>query len=279
MARTLRFPAFAVPTLFLLLWSAGAFADPVGETLWGYQVGTASVPVGGLARSAPVQQKMAIELGGWGEVELGQTDGPARRLVLTSPTRAPVSDPQNAIAAKAAYYSPKLSGFQVGLSYAPVRAGYGDSDSLAEHMVEGAIRHESTLGDARLRLTAGGGKAARRADSAALQQSWTAGGQVALSGLTVDVSLREQTPVQGDITRGWSAGIFYQQGGPEHGWSLLGRLEHVQVGTDPGLDAWSTALRYRWSPKVSLSAELGTLGSDGNPMDGTRLLFGTRVNF
>lgn len=282
MARITGFPTLAAS----LLWTGAALADPAATPLSPaplsllagfYEAGQSASPDTPVL-TASSYQKRAIALGGWGQVELGQTEGPASRLVLTAPARnaAPASTGFNA---RAAYYSPRLLGFQLGISYAPLRVGYGNGDSPTEHMVEGGIRHEASLGKARLRLTAGGGRARKRADEAALHRSWTAGAQVALSGLTVGTTLREQTPVRGPTTRTWSAGIFYQQPGTMGGWSLAGRLDRVKVGSEPEMDAWTTALRYRWSPKLSLSADLGTMAADGSPAEDTRVLFGTRLRF
>jgi hypothetical protein len=263
-----------------LLWSPAVFAGTSLERLPGYGGESTSRSPDVPALNPTNYQKRSIALGGWGQLELGQTEGPSTRLILSTPARpaAPV-ELGNRLNAKAAYYSPKLAGFQLGVSYAPMRVGYGADMEPARNMFEGAIRHETSLGKAKLRLTAGGGRARKRKDRAALHRSWTAGGQVALSGLTVGAMVRERIPVEGSRIRSWSTGLFYQEDGPTGGWSLGGRLERVAVGEEPALDAWSTVLRYRWSPKVTLSADLGTMAADGTPTDDTRILFGTRVQF
>ena len=233
-------------------------------------------------------EKRAFNLGTWGAVEIGQTDSAQRRMVVTSPVRDPwftdtlfVDDGAfGGPDARATYYSPPLSGFRVGLGYTPVRTEPGVSDPVARHLMEGVVRNEGTVGAARYRLTFGAGKA-RITDKerGTPKQSWVLGGQFALRGLTLGGGYREQTPDIGPARRTFNAGLSLERGTAAHGWSLTGRLAHTQLGNEIPQEAWSTGLRYRMSPKVSLSADLGTMGYDGGPADSTMLRVGTRLLF
>ncbi len=233
-------------------------------------------------------EKRAFNLGPWGAIEIGQTDSAQRRLVVTSPVRDPwftdslfVDDGAfGSPDARATYYSPRLSGFRVGLGYTPFRTEPGVPDPVARHLMEGVIRNEGTIGVARYRLTAGAGKAqVTDKDRGTPRQSWVVGGQLALRGLTFGAGYREQTPDIGPPRRTFNAGLSLERGTTLQGWSLTGRLAHTQLGDELPQEAWSTGLRYRMSPQVSVSADLGTMTYDGGPATSTMLRLGTRVLF
>ena len=181
--------------------------------------------------------------------------------------------------ARATYYSPRLHGFNVGLGYTPVRTELGVADPLARHVVEGVVRHDGRMGKARLRITAGAGKAASAKDRGTPRKSWVVGGQVALPGVTVGAGYREQIPDDGSARRTLNLGFTMDQGTPVRGWSVMGRLAHTQVGDEALQEVWSTGLRFRMTPKISLSADLGTMTYSGDPSDSTMLRVGTRVLF
>lgn len=233
-------------------------------------------------------EKRAFDLGTWGAIEVGQTESPQRRMVATSPVRDPwftdsLYEDDGAFGgpdARATYYSPRLSGFRVGLGYTPVRTEAGVPDPVARHLMEGVVRHEGKLGKAKYRLTAGAGKA-RVTDKGrgTPKQSWVVGGQVAMSGLTLGAGYREQTPDLGPLRRTFNAGLTLERGNTARGWSLTGRLAHTQLGDEAPQEAWSTGVRYRMSPQVSVTADLGTMTYDGDPATSTMLRVGTRVLF
>ena len=231
--------------------------------------------------------KKAFDLGTWGAIEVGQTESPSRRMVATTPLRDPwFTDPlfmdDGAFGgpdARATYYSPSLSGFRVGLGYTPVRTEAGTTDPIARHLIEGVVRHEGKFGRAKFRLSAGGGKArvTKRRDSP--KQSWVVGGQVALSGLTVGAGYREQILDAGPSRRTFNAGLTLDRHTPVGGWSFTGRLAQTQLGDDTPQEAWSTGVRYRMNPQISMTADLGTMTYDGGPATSTMLRVGTRVLF
>ncbi|MBP2290632.1 porin [Azospirillum rugosum] len=233
-------------------------------------------------------EKRAFNLGPWGAIEIGQTESAQRRLVVTSPVRDPwftdslfVDDGAfGSPDARATYYSPRLSGFRVGLGYTPIRTEPGVSDPVARHLMEGVIRNEGKVGAARYRLTVGAGKAQiTDKERGTPRQSWVIGGQLALRGLTLGAGYREQMPDIGPPRRTFNAGLMLERGTTLQGWSLTGRLAHTQLGDELPQEAWSTGLRYRMSPQVSVSADLGTMTYDGGPATSTMLRLGTRVLF
>ena len=148
-----RIPAIPLATLMLVLSSAGAAAGALPD------------PDRTAAGTTIRFDKKAIDLGGWGALEVGQTESASRRMVATTPVRDQwFSDPvfmnDGAFGgpdARATYYSPSLHGFNIGLGYTPVRTELGAAGPLARHVVEGVVRHEGRLGKARLRITAGAG--------------------------------------------------------------------------------------------------------------------------
>lgn len=232
-------------------------------------------------------RKTDIDLGPWGDIEVGQTDSPSKRLVATSPVGTPWfvdGNPAGGANPRAAYYSPRLAGFQVGVGYTPVQAEAGDLEATASHMVEGVIRQERRFGRASLRLTASGGRArVVGTDHGTPRESWLLGGQFLLDGLTVGAGYREQVLETGVARRTWNAGLYYRGANvPDLGvrrWTLTGRLAHTRLDDAAPQDAWSTGLRYRMTSKVSLTADLGTMTQDGAPAASTLVWLGTRVVF
>ena len=97
--------------------------------------------------------------------------------------------------------------------------------------------------------------------------------------MTLGAGYREQLPDDGAARRTFNAGLLLEQGTPVRGWSVMGRLAHTRVGDEAPQEVWSTGLRFRMSPKVSVTADLGTMTYSGDPSDSTMLRVGTRVLF
>ncbi|KAA0684050.1 porin [Roseomonas genomospecies 6] len=282
MVRARRIPAIPLAALTLVLSSAAA-----AGSLPDYDRPDLDRTAAGGGAASIRFDKKAIDLGGWGALEVGQTESASRRMVATTPVRDQwFSDPvfmnDGAFGgpdARATYYSPRLHGFNIGLGYTPVRTELGAADPLARHVVEGVVRHDGRMGKARLRITAGAGRAATAKDRGTPRKSWVVGGQVALPGVTVGAGYREQIPDDGSARRTLNLGFTLDQGTPVRGWSVMGRLAHTQVGGEALQEVWSTGLRFRMTPKISLSADLGTMTYGGDPSDSTMLRVGTRVLF
>ncbi|MBP2314418.1 porin [Azospirillum soli] len=274
MPRTWRFSLFLLPALLAVAQSAAAAQAASAPD--------ATPSAGRQTDDAAAVRKKAIDLGSWGEIEVGQTDSPSRRLVVTTPVRDPwfVDDAYGGMDARAAYYSPRVSGFRVGLGYTPVLPDPGEADSVARHRIEGVVRHDGRLGKAKLHVTAGGGKARVTSNGRRTsRKTWVVGGQVAARGLTVGAGYRGQTAPDGPDRHTLNAGVRYESSTDARSWSVTGRVAHTQAGDETAQEAWSTGLRFRVTPKFSLSADLGTMTYDGDPAASTMLRIGTRVVF
>lgn len=258
----------------LVALGAGVAVPPASA---GMERGSALEPGrGGLSPSGmEVLRRSFVALDpGWGKVELGRTVGAPRRLL--SGVTVPDAEGFSGRALKGSYYTPSISGFRIGFSYAPTRAELGVADTAARHLIEGALSRSDRLGASRLRLTAGGGVAkVRHGVTGTPARSVVLGWQVTHRKLKVGGVLREQRDALGSPTRMVSGGLTWEVGALRVG----GQIAHEMHSEGIIADLWTTGVRYTMVPGVTVSADLGNRRPDGSPDDGTRVMVGTAFAF
>lgn len=215
-----------------------------------------------------------LQIGGdWGQVELGQTDGARRRLAALGAVAplAPTGD-----AAKLAYYTPPLRGFEVGASYTPMPRGTAAvaDPRKARHMVEAAVRKKARLGNAAVRLSAGTSRARVRAGSQRVpRQSWIAGAQIDWQGVRLDSDLRQQVTADGDASRSWNTALAYGAGNL----TLSMQLQRSWVEGEPVTGLYQADASYRLTPRWELVADTNLAAGGG--LSGAVVTVGTRLLF
>ncbi|HYH21982.1 MAG TPA: porin [Azospirillum sp.] len=197
------------------------------------------------------QRKIQMD-GRWGALEIGQTDGARRRLVVTGPPGAAIGD----LGAKLAYYAPQVLGVEVGASYTPVPRGSAATPDprKARHMVEAAAKKKLRMGKVRAKVTAGTSRTHVRADSRRVpKQSWIVGAQVAWNAVRVEGGVREQYGADGTGFRSWSSNVTYLAGS----WQLDVRMQRVRDGDEPAVSTLSADASIDLTPRWRLSADIG----------------------
>ncbi|SMH62117.1 porin [Azospirillum agricola] len=225
-------------------------------------------------RSLDPDAKPVLQVGGgWGQLELGQTEGARRRLAALGSIMA--SGPGDE-SARLTYYTPPVRGFEVGASYTPMPRG---TEALpdprdARHMVEAAIRKKTRIGKATVRLTAGTSRARVRADSRRVpRQSWMAGAQVGWEAVRLDSDLRQQVTADGAASRVWNTALAYGAGNV----TLSLNLRRSWVEGEPVAGLYRADAAYQLTPRWQLVADTDIAAAGGSPEAvvtvGTRLLF------
>lgn len=212
--------------------------------------------------------------GGWGDLEVGRTDGVRQRLV---PTGASTLTPSLGDgSAKLAYYAPMAHGLRLGVSYAPLPRGEAaELDPLnTRHMFEAAVGKLLDIGGARARFSAGVSRAEVRSGSWRVpKRSWIVGAQVAWDELRIAADLRERLTAAGDTIRSWSSGVALLA----DAWKLKVQLNRSWTGEDPAVDRLRADASYSVSQHWQIRADAGRT-DDGCRAD-TIVRLATRIAF
>lgn len=264
--------------------------------------------------------------GDWGRIELGDEWGIGTKLEVMAPTigigqidgtAGDFTDLGNYSfshtneydrSTKIAYYTPRFSGFQAGVSFAPERGQQGDTAAnradtagVYRNQIELGANYTGEFSGFGVRVGGGATFAEFKDDAAAPNgddlRSWFAGAQVSVAGFTVgggyfndnEVWTRSgptATPANTLIAPagdrdGWNAGVTYSMGDLAVGASY-GRVE---VGSaDDTL--WSVGASYRVAPGLSANLDVyffdvETAGANyaGGQNDGTAAVFRTQLTF
>ena len=127
---------------------------------------------------------------------------------------------------KVTYYTPRFSGFQVGVSYIVDNTNKGQTvnrvdngtQSTAENIFAGGISYDNTFGDFGVNLAATGEIGDATAAGTEDLQTWNIGGKVTYAGFSVAASYGDigdslRTAASGaDDTNYWTAGVAYEYG-------------------------------------------------------------------
>ena len=174
--------------------------------------------------------------GSWGKLELGGQDGPgdkvyagAEKLPAVSPAiidafantegfadeKMSINDSSDN--SKITYYTPRISGFQAGYSWAPNdQKGSVGGKSSNEPQHEGSLEYKGKVGGGKLRATWGFGYMTSDACSTEAQFGWRAGVTYGQGPWTVaagykDINNEGEHGEDGDRT-GWDLGVAYSGG-------------------------------------------------------------------
>lgn len=211
---------------------------------------------------------------GWGDLEVGRTDGVRQRLV---PTGASMLTPSLTDgSAKLAWYAPMAHGLRLGVSYAPLPRGEAaEPDPLTtRHMMEAAIGKMLNMGAARARLSAGMSRAEVRPGSWRVpKRSWIVGAQVAWDEVRVASDLRERLTAAGDTIRSWSSGVAWLA----DAWKLKVQMNRSWAGEQPSVDRLRADASYSLSQRWQIRADADRM-DDGCRVD-TVIRLATRIVF
>ncbi len=225
------------------------------------------------------------------------SDGTSRVGVFRSPevsTRIDIGNDENQIT----YFTPRFSGFQVGVSYAPSVNGSGDGKNFPiEADKDFEFNNGFTAGvnfvesfDGIDVAVAGGYGRAEAPDTASAvtndpddQEMWSVGANVGFSGFTVGGSYadRDDDTMDGDA---WDIGATYATGP----WSIGGQYFSSDVDHDPsGVDNNSETqavvggVGYAIGPGISTSASVmwTDYDTDGGDADGVIGIVGITYSF
>lgn len=212
--------------------------------------------------------------GGWGDLEVGRTDGVRQRLV---PTGASMLAPSLGDGgAKLAYYAPEVHGLRLGIGYAPMPRGDAAApDPLTtRHQMEAAVTRMLSIGRARARLSAGFSRAQVRQDSWLVpKRSWIVGAQVAWDQLRVAADLRERLTAAGDTIRSWSSGVAWLA----DAWKVKVQVNRSWTGAEAAVERLRADASYSLNPRWQIRADADHT-DDGCRVD-TVVRLATRIVF
>ena len=200
---------------------------------------------------------------------------------------------------KLTYFTPRMAGFQLGLSYTPSLAGgsggssgsYGNlTDNVAgrqEQIVEVGVNYVNKLGPVDLAVSGGYLKGSLEQDLAGTDdlQVWSLGLNVGFSGFTFGGSyVNDNRGLDGnnDIT-GWDVGLVYAFGPYKVGAAYANHQREFDVGGDDEIKFYEIGGSYAMGPGISLNAGVQFLDADSDRasarQDGTSFLVGTALSF
>ena len=242
--------------------------------------------------------------GGFGRIEFGQHDGASTSMLYVTPgvmhglgidtpelahttAGAGSVNTLNDIAGdanKIIYYTPRMSGFQLGVSYAPDttqnKNGVNVSADAATHDVfDFGINYDGEFDG----ITVGGAFVYSTADSGvagtADPEGWQVGANIGTGGFTFGATYRDDEITSTDATA-WSIGASYESG-PWGVAVLYGEREDDAANTET--DQFNIEGTYSLGGGVSLDAGLVFADYDNGAgvadTDATEFVLGTKVRF
>ncbi|MAM73654.1 porin [uncultured Tistrella sp.] len=201
---------------------------------------------------------------------------------------------------KLTYFTPRMAGFQLGLSYTPSLAGgtggssnsYGnltdDAAGRQEQIVEVGVNYVNKLGGVDLAVSGGYLKGSLEADAIGADdlQVWSLGMNVGFSGFTLGGSyINDNNGLEGnnDMDR-WNVGLTYAFGPYTVGGAYaLSTREFANGAGDDELEFYEFGGTYAMGPGVNLSAGVQFVNADSDRasarQEGTSFLIGTGISF
>ncbi|MGV0760533.1 porin [Tistrella mobilis] len=209
---------------------------------------------------------------------------------------------------KLTYFTPRMAGFQLGLSYTPtVKAGvavgqngngggwsgsYGNTadnqPGQQEQIVEVGLNYVNKLGPVDLAVSGGYLKGSQEVDTPGFDdlQVWSLGLNVGFSGFTFGGSyVNDNRGLDGnnDI-KGWDVGLVYAFGPYKVGAAYANSQREFDGGRgDDELKMYEIGGQYAMGPGISLNAGVQFLDADSDfasgRQDGTSFLIGTALSF
>lgn len=247
--------------------------------------------------------------GDWGRINLGDEDGAGDNMAyhgasmlagsggtfgdlmdyyapLGGTTSPKISDSGDAT--KITYFTPRFSGFQLGLSYAPSSGSTGTDIDLEneagefEDYIELGANFVDSFEGVDVAVSVAGSFADSEDGAQEDISAWSVGFNVGFSGFTVGAGYADNGD-SGDIAgsgtdqEAWSVGAAYGAGP----WSVsAGYLQSENGASD--YQNFVLSATYAIAPGLNVQADLGFFESDdgaGSSNDGTVFLLGTGVSF
>lgn len=245
---------------------------------------------------ASFRQLFAYLEGGFGRFEIGGTDGAAYKMHYTSPWFVPgngVDSPNilNSIAGyygirhstfsllatdanKVSYFTPRLAGFQLGVSFTPEANVKGPQanglwlpvSAGTTDVFEVAVNYAGTLGGVDLGLD--GFYTQGDANTAGVDPNeYGVGANIGYAGFTLggayykaEDTFSYYTPAANDENRVWTAGLKYATGPWTVGVSYLDSdaTGAYGLGTDPQTTTWQVGGGYNLGSGVDIGLDLQT---------------------
>lgn len=239
----------------------------------------------------------------WGKVELGDNDGaqsvlyvsapfvglgqamPANGNITGSPSAGYAFGPANWLAQsnRISYYSPKMSGFEVGVGFSPEYGSRGNDMSRLttglslKDTIEGGVRWTGQFDATKLVLGAGFGSGQAR-NAARDLETWNVGAQAVFGGVTVGGAywLDGKSLTPGDRS-GWNAGATWVKGKLGFGASYGAATTELAAGGSNDDTLWGVGVDYKLTRYISLSGDVLFLESDTAANDAN--IFAIRTRF
>jgi predicted porin len=198
---------------------------------------------------------------------------------------------------KVTYYTPRFSGFQVGVSYTVDSDDRGQtvtrSDNnagQAENIFSAGVSYDNTFGDFAVGLAATGEIGDAQTAGTEDLQTWNVGGKVGYQGFTVAASYGDigdslRTTASGaDDTSYWTAGVAYEYG--PFGVSATYLDSEYDNGTGLGDNEFQNlaiGTDYKLAPGLTPYVEVNFIEMDAtgtvNDNDATVFIAGTQLSF
>ena len=242
----------------------------------------------------------------WGRIELGDEDGAMPKMAIHAPTvglgqldgdydqfttesiqdvAAPVYAAASEKSTKVTYYTPRLLGLQMGVSYAP-QAELGNNvvarRTAPSDFVEGGINYVTEVGDvglvggatvARSRNTISDGGSGTTVGSAV---GYQVGGQASYAGVTVGGGYTNYDGAR-TIDDGFNVGAAFQ----EEGFAVGVQYARMQATDGRTFDGIGSGASYVLAPGLLIGADYVHYTSEmpTRTVRGDVLLLATRVSF
>jgi len=172
-------------------------------------------------------------------------------------------------AEKIIWYSPRIAGFQLGVSYAPTSQAMENTTffpglplpdntvGAQENVVSIGANYVQSFNDIDVAVAGGYNTGSLQANSAGIfddREQWSAGLNVGFAGFTVGASYKsDNNGLSGsNDTTTWDAGVTYSTGPFTVGFTYLGATSEASAGGDDELDSFNVSGTYNIGPGVNL---------------------------
>jgi predicted porin len=257
-----------------------------------------------------VDEAFIYASGSWGRINLGAENSAAYLMHYASPAPAHwqfgLNSPNSAVAGttlatnpnitsdaeKITYFTPRMSGVQLGISYtpeigsedAPYSGTTNDNDTTQGDVFEAGINYNGKFEDVSLKLAATYGQSQAEVAAQDDANEWTVGGQVGFAGFTIGAGFKQQENASNVETDNWNIGARYATGP----WGV--GIQYAETESDDGvaneISAVALGGSYAMGPGVTMFAGVEfwdhdpTVGNSDRPNDDSTVFFlGTALSF
>lgn len=199
-------------------------------------------------------------------------------------------------ATKITYYTPRFSGFQLGVSYIPSHDSSGqnivradNNAGTSDQILAGAISWDGQWDDVSIALAATGEAGGSESNTTEDLRTWQVGGKLGYMGFSLAGSYgswgdsNRTTAGNLDDSDFWTVGGAYEWGPFGVSVTYLKSNYEVTTTTDNEFDNLVIGADYKLAPGLTPYAEVAFFDQDlpgvANDNDGTVVLLGTQLNF